>query len=267
MVINAEHISISLESTPLVHDVSFQLDAGERLGIVGTSGSGKSLLMRAILGLLPRTMSASGVCRIAGTDMIAASDRQHAQVRGKVASLIMQQPTLALNPVLTVENQVQVPLKQHFRLPAAKRRELVVESLASVGLDTSVLKRHPFELSGGQAQRVAIATALVTRPQILIADEPTTALDALVQREIVDLLVSLCEQRGMAMIFISHDMSVIDRACERMLVMDAGKVVEEGLVAQLLQQSESNVTRNLVDAARRVTLRQESMGGDVHGSF
>ena len=200
----------------LVRGVSFTVARGERLGVIGQSGSGKSLTALAVMGLLPPTLRASGSVRLAGREVLGLSDRRMRRLRGRVASMVFQEPMSALDPLMTVGRQVA---------EAAGRGD-VTELFEEVALDPAKISAYPHELSGGQRQRVLIALALAGDPDLLICDEPTTALDVTVQDQILSLLSRVVDERGIGLLFITHDLGVIARMCGRVHVMADGEIVE-----------------------------------------
>lgn len=219
---------------PLVDDVTLSLAAGESLGIVGESGSGKSLTLRTILGLLPQ-----GVSRTSGT----------VSVGGRVG-MVFQDPLTALDPLSPVGAQVAEVSRYARGLGREKSRAHARELFEQVGLgsDPRRFAARPFELSGGQRQRVVIAMALASDPQVLLCDEPTTALDVTVQRQILDLLNHLRVTRGLSMIFVSHDLAVVAQVCSRLIVMREGRIVEEGPIAEVLFTPQADYTKALLRA-------------------
>ena len=221
---------------------------------------------RAMMGLLPATAQVTGSVELGGTQVIGASDAAVADLRGRYVGMVFQNPSAALNPVMTVAQQVGLPLYLHYDLSLTERSERVTAMLAKVGLGEDVLAKYPHELSGGQRQRVGIATALVTSPRLIIADEPTTALDSITQRQIVDLLTSLVDDAGASMLFITHDFAVLARATTRCYVLDGGSIAETGTTASLLQAPASEPARRLVDAARLLTLPHGNSAGSSVGS-
>ncbi|KAA8821975.1 ABC transporter ATP-binding protein [Bifidobacterium vespertilionis] len=238
----------------VVRDVDLTVGDGERVGLIGSSGSGKSMIAKSMLGLLPRGARATGSIDLGGTEVIGASDRTLADLRGRYVGVVFQNPGTSLNPVSTVAKQIELPLRLHYDLTASERRDRVMAMLDKVGLTADMAGKYPHELSGGQQQRVGIATALITSPKLIVADEPTTALDSIIQRQIVDLLVSLVDDAGASMLFITHDFSVLARATTRCYVIDDGRVAEEGATADLLASPGTPVARELVGSARRLTL-------------
>ena len=256
------HLNIAINGKPIVDDVDLDIADGERVGLVGSSGSGKSMIARAMMGLLPATAQVTGSVELGGTQVIGASDAAVADLRGRYVGMVFQNPAAALNPVMTVAQQVGLPLYLHYDLSLAERSERVTAMLAKVGLGEDVLAKYPHELSGGQRQRVGIATALVTSPRLIIADEPTTALDSITQRQIVDLLTSLVDDAGASMLFITHDFAVLARATTRCYVLDGGSIAETGTTASLLREPASEPARRLVAAARQLTLSRDGGIGD-----
>ncbi|WP_349885191.1 ABC transporter ATP-binding protein [Microbacterium sp. WHRI 7836] len=250
-ILDVTGLTVRAASGPLVRDVSFSLAAGERLGLIGESGSGKSLTSLAVTGLLPDALSASGSVLLGGHQVVGARDAELRPLRGPVAQIVFQEPLTALDPLMQVGRQIAEPLRRHLGLRGGELAKAVATALGEVALtDTRIARSYPHELSGGQRQRVAIAIALAARPQLLIADEPTTALDVTVQDGVLTLLERLVDERGMALLFISHDLAVVSRMVERIVVLRDGLVVESGTVAQVLHEPAEPYTRMLVDSAR-----------------
>ena len=253
-ILRVRDLSVQIADKTVLDDVTLDIGANERVGLIGASGSGKSMLVKAITGLLPRAARVGGDITMGGTRLQAGDDAAFAALRGRYVGLVFQNPGAALNPVLSVEQQVGLPLRLHYDLDAGERRDRVMTMLERVGLPASLAGSYPHELSGGQQQRVGIATALITSPRLIIADEPTTALDAIVQRSIIDLLVSLVESAGASMLFITHDFAVLSRATTRCMVIDRGRIIETGDTAALLHDPRQPQTRLLVNAAKTLTL-------------
>lgn len=253
-ILRVRDLSVQIADKTVLDDVTLDIGASERVGLIGASGSGKSMLVKAITGLLPRAARVGGDITMGGTRLQAGDDAAFAALRGRYVGLVFQNPGAALNPVLSVEQQVGLPLRLHYDLDAGERRDRVMTMLERVGLPASLAGSYPHELSGGQQQRVGIATALITSPRLIIADEPTTALDAIVQRSIIDLLVSLVESAGASMLFITHDFAVLSRATTRCMVIDRGRIIETGDTAALLHDPRQPQTRSLVNAAKTLTL-------------
>lgn len=248
------HLNIAINGKPIVDDVDLGIADGERVGLVGSSGSGKSMIARAMMGLLPATAQVTGSVELGGTQVIGASDAAVADLRGRYVGMVFQNPSAALNPVMTVAQQVGLPLYLHYDLSLTERSERVTAMLAKVGLGEDVLAKYPHELSGGQRQRVGIATALVTSPRLIIADEPTTALDSITQRQIVDLLTSLVDESGASMLFITHDFAVLNRATTRCYVLENGRIEESGDTTALLDHPHTDAGHRLVQSARALSL-------------
>ena len=248
------HLNIAINGKPIVDDVDLDIADGERVGLVGSSGSGKSMIARAMMGLLPATAQVTGSVELGGTQIVGASDAAVADLRGRYVGMVFQNPSAALNPVMTVAQQVGLPLYLHYDLSLDERSERVTAVLAKVGLGEDVLAKYPHELSGGQRQRVGIATALVTSPRLIIADEPTTALDSITQRQIVDLLTSLVDESGASMLFITHDFAVLNRATTRCYVLENGRIEESGDTTALLDHPHTDAGHRLVQSARALSL-------------
>ena len=254
MSVAIHDLSIAINGRPIVDGVDLDIDDGERVGLVGSSGSGKSMIAKAMMGLLPATARVEGSVELGGTQIVGASDTTVADLRGRYVGMVFQDPSAALNPVMTVAQQVGLPLHLHYDLTFAERLERVTRMLDKVGLGEEVLCKYPHELSGGQRQRVGIATALVTAPRLIIADEPTTALDSITQRQIVDLLTSLVDGADASMLFITHDFAVLSRATTRCYVLDHGRIAESGTTTDLLARPGTDEGRRLVESARALSL-------------
>ncbi|MFE9662663.1 ATP-binding cassette domain-containing protein [Streptomyces sp. NPDC005955] len=238
----------------LVDHLSLGIAPGERLGLIGESGSGKSLTSLAALGLLPEGMTATGSVELAGTQVVGATERELTAVRGKEAAIVFQEPLTALDPLMRVGRQIAEPLARHRGLKGAALRRAVLEALSQVRLPEPerLARSFPHEISGGQRQRVALAMALACDPRLLIADEPTTALDVTVQSDLLDLLDALVRERAMALLFISHDLAVVARTSERVIVLKDGRAVEEGTVHDVVHAPRDPYTASLVDSARQL---------------
>ena len=262
MGVDIRDLRIAIGGKEIVHGVDLSIGDGERVGLIGASGSGKSMIARAMLGLLPPDVTVAGSVMLGGSEVIGAADRTLADLRGRYTGMVFQNPGVSLNPVLPVGRQIELPLRLHYDLTRAERIERVNAMLAKVGLPADVAAKFPHELSGGQRQRVGIATALITSPRLIVADEPTTALDSITQRQIVDLLVSLVDEAGASMLFITHDFSVLARATTRCVVLDEGSVAETGETATMLAAPQDERTARLVRAARTLTLRVSREGAD-----
>jgi peptide/nickel transport system ATP-binding protein len=233
-----------------VRDVSFNIPESGTLGLVGESGSGKSATALAILRLLPPQARTSGAIHFAGDNLLKLGPELMRQIRGSRISMIFQEPMTALNPVMRVGDQIAEAILAHARLGKREAWERTVEALHDVAIPDPAQRArdYPHQLSGGQRQRVMIAMALVNRPQLLIADEPTTALDVTIQAQILDLLQGLREKYKLAMLFISHDLGVVSRVAANVAVMYAGEIVEMGPVTRIFAAAQHPYTRGLISA-------------------
>jgi ABC-type glutathione transport system ATPase component len=254
-IIEAERLTIALGDRTLVRDVSFGLDPADRVGLIGESGSGKSLTALALLGLLPDGMHATGRIRVDGRDHSGAPDRDWRRVRGRTVSMVFQEPLSALDPLMPVGRQIAGPLRLHRGLNRTDAEAEAVRWCHRVHLPDPerLVRALPHQISGGQRQRIALAMALACRPRVLIADEPTTALDVTVQAQILTLLDELIEQTGVALLFISHDLPVVAGLARRLLVLRDGRLIESGPVDDVLRRPRSGYARHLVATAARVT--------------
>ncbi|MFC4243636.1 ATP-binding cassette domain-containing protein [Gryllotalpicola reticulitermitis] len=247
------------DGTPVVDDISFHIEAGGRLALIGESGSGKSLTSLAVMGLLPGGLAASGSIRIDGVEVIGAPESALNRLRGRKVGIVFQEPLTALDPLAKLGAQLAEPIRraaraEGTRLSRAKVRTAVVDALAEVAIrePERIARAYPHEVSGGQRQRVAIAMALARGPELLIADEPTTALDVTVQTEVLELLDRVATERGTALLFVSHDLAVVAQLVEQALVLRAGREVERGALRSLIDSAEDSYTRRLVAAAREL---------------
>lgn len=224
-------------SVQVTKDISFKVRPGERIGIVGESGCGKTVTGLALMGLLPKSLCRiSGNILFDGVNLNGAPERQIRKIRGRHIGMIFQEPMSALDPVFTIGQQIGEALRAHFRISAREARERAIDVLDRVGIPLPA-RRHdeyPHQLSGGMRQRAMIAIALACEPRLLIADEPTTALDVTIQAQIIDILLQLSEESGTALIFITHDLGVVAETCERILTMYAGEVVEDAKTSDVL---------------------------------
>lgn len=231
-----------------VKGISFAVDDGEIVGIVGESGSGKTQTALALAGLSPRKAKVSGEIFLDGRDLMPLSREEIRKVQGKDIAMVFQEPMTSLNPTMRIGRQVEEVLAIHQSLQKAERRELALQALRDVELRDveTVYRKYPHELSGGQRQRVMIAGAIIGTPKLLIADEPTTALDVTIQADILKLLKKLNREKGMSILFISHDLRVIRQLCDRALVMHHGHIVEQGPVEQVFCEPRDAYTKTLL---------------------
>lgn len=232
---------------PAVEDVSFTVAPGQTLGLVGESGAGKSLTALSILGLLPDAR-VSGSIKLGDRELTGLDERAFAQVRGRAVGMIFQEPRQSFNPAFTVGEQIAEPLRRHLRLGRREARLGAAELLRVVGIARSAerLDDYPHTFSGGMLQRAMIAMAIACRPSLLVADEPTTALDVTVQAQVLALLKRLQASMGMAMLFVSHDMGIIAEVCDEVIVMYAGQIIERGPVLAVFQRPRHPYTEGLL---------------------
>ncbi|WP_198411038.1 ATP-binding cassette domain-containing protein [Microbacterium suaedae] len=250
--LQVDQLTVRANGAALVDGLSFDLAPGERLGLIGESGSGKSLTTLAILGLLPDGLTVTGSIRLDGTEVVGARERTLVGLRGRAAAPVFQEPRTALDPLMRVGRQIALPMRRRGVSGRALQggvRELV----SQVSLDDAdrVVRAFPHELSGGQRQRVALAIALAGEPRILLADEPTTALDVSVQADILALIDRVAREREMSVLFVSHDLAVVSQIAPRGLVMRHGRVVERGEISRILAAPEHTYTAGLIASARR----------------
>lgn len=247
-LIEIDDLTVSFDDVAAVRGVSISVSAGEAIGVIGESGCGKSVTWLAALGLLPKSARISGTVRLAGRDVGGAETGSLDGIRGRRIAMIFQDPASSLNPIKRVGAQVVEVLRLHRGMDGAAARAEAKRLFDQVGIADAAnrLDAYPHELSGGQNQRVMIAMALAGRPDVLIADEPTTALDVTIQAQILDLLKDIRKTTGMAVVLISHDLGIISEMCTRAYVMYAGKVVEKGSVADLFAAPGHPYTRGLL---------------------
>ncbi len=254
---------------PVVEGVSFSLAAGETIGLVGESGSGKTVTGLSILRLIPEaTVRHTGRVMFEGDDLLHLPEARMRAIRGRRISMIFQEPMTALDPVFTVGEQITETLLAHTSLTRNQARAQAVAALDQVGIPLPARRadEYPHQLSGGMRQRVMIAIALACEPSLLIADEPTTALDVTIQAQIIDLMQRLVQARGASLIFISHNLGVVAQSCDRMVTMYAGQVVEDGEVDDVLEHPRHPYTAGLLAAMPRLAAhraRLTSIGGRV----
>lgn len=248
-LLDVQLLDISIGANTILHDLSFDLAAGDTLGIVGESGSGKSMTALAVMQLLPSGASVQGSIRFAEHDITDLDEPVLQSLRGSDISMVFQEPMTALNPLHTIGDQVAESVRLHQRVARQQAVEQAREGLDRVGLENVAVDRYPHELSGGQRQRVVIAIAIACRPRLLIADEPTTALDVTTQAEILALLAKLQRDTGMAMILISHDLAVIAKTVASVIVMRDGQIVDRGSTDAVLSASATGYTRRLLESS------------------
>jgi peptide/nickel transport system ATP-binding protein len=261
--LSVRDLAIEIGGRRVVDGVSFDVPSGARLGIIGESGSGKSLTALAVLGLLPDGATASGSIRWHGIEILGLRERDLAKLRGDDIGIVFQEPQTALNPIRTVGRQIAESIRIHEKVSRGEATARAIAEAERVALPdpAAIVGRYPHQLSGGQRQRVAIAMALACRPRLLIADEPTTALDVTIQAGILRLLRDLVEDAGMSLVFITHDLAVLAQVATHAVVLEHGRVVEQGAVVDLLSSPTSPVTQGLLRDATATLWRPE--GGEV----
>lgn len=265
--IEIQNLSLSFGDNPILRNVSFNVPKGKIIGVVGESGSGKSITSLAIMGLLPKTAEISSESKILFEsskgiqDLLKLSDDQKRNFRGKEIGMIFQEPMTSLNPSLRCGEQVEESIRLHLKLSKEKAKQRVLELFEKVLLPNPerMYKAYPHELSGGQRQRVMIAMAICCEPKVLIADEPTTALDVTVQRTILELIKKLQQESDMSCIFISHDLGVIAELCDEVVVMYKGEIVEKGLVEKIFNHPKENYTKGLIACRPRLEVRYKEL--------
>ena len=257
-LLEVNNLSVQLQTprgpAQAVREISFSLARGETLGLIGESGCGKSITALSLMGLLPDNATVGGSIRFDGQELVGASDDALRRLRGNRIGMIFQEPMTALNPVHTVGHQVAEPLRLHRGASREDARQQAIALMDRVGIANAAgrFDAYPHQFSGGQRQRITIAMALACGPDLLIADEPTTALDVTLQGQILDLISDLVQERGMALILISHDLGVIAQNAVRMMVMYGGSVVESGPTREVFAQMAHPYTRGLFGARPRV---------------
>lgn len=226
MGVSINHLTIRIGGTPIVSDVHIDVRDGQRVGLIGSSGSGKSMIARAMMGLLPVEATVSGSIDVNGEQIVGMQDRDLAALRGAAIGMVFQNPGASLNPLLTVGKQIALPLELHYDLTAEDRQARVLAMMRKVGLDESLVGRHPHELSGGQQQRVGIARAFITRPDVIFADEPTGNLDSKTRIEVMDMMHRFSRALKQTIILVTHDPEMAAYADHTVQLLD-GKIVKE----------------------------------------
>ncbi len=242
--------TIGKETHPALENISFTINENSVVGVVGESGSGKSITAHSILGILPTNTNVEGSIRLGDEELVHKNQNEWRKLRSNEISLIFQEPMTSLNPLMKVGKQVSEVLKKHTKDSKERRYQRTIDIMNEVGLNRpeSLYHSYPHELSGGMRQRIIIAMALINQPKLIIADEPTTALDVTIQAQIIKLLKEIMMKRSGAMLFISHDWGVISQVCDYVIVMYAGRIVEQGPIENLLNKPEHPYTRGLLKA-------------------
>jgi peptide/nickel transport system ATP-binding protein len=255
-LLEVEGLTVRFGEQTVVDDVSFTIDHGQRLAIIGESGSGKTLTALALIGLTPESATVSGSVRFDGIELVGRRERDVKELRGEQIAMVFQNPLTALNPLMRIGRQVAEPLRRHHGLTKAAAAAAAITLCERVGLPDPerIVRAYPHQLSGGQRQRVGIAMALACRPALLIADEPTTALDVTVQAGVLALLAQLIAEEDTALLFITHDVALVPTVADELLVMRRGVVVEAGTAATIIDAPQHPYTVELLTAARKTAL-------------
>lgn len=258
-----EELTIRFGERTVVDRLTFEVEQGERVGIIGESGSGKTMTALAILDLLPRAARVQGSVLTDGSPLPLGDDPAMSNLRGSRIAMVFQEPLTALNPLMPVWKQLAIPLRRHHQCSRSEASERAEKWCAKVGLPAHASSAYPHQLSGGQRQRVGIAIALCAEPSLVIADEPTSALDVTVQKEVLDLLLGLTTKSNTSLIFISHDLAVVNYMTNRVVVMHHGTCVEEGATATVFASPQDPYTGRLVASAKRSSLVLRELTGET----
>ena len=253
-LLTVDNLTVAIDQTRILNGVSFHIEPGEIFGIIGESGSGKSITALSVMGLLPDGAATTGTITLEGTSILDASEDKLCALRGETVGMVFQEPMTALNPVQTIGAQVAEVARIHQSANRTEARQIAEATLTRVGLPPQAVSpnRYPHELSGGQRQRVVIAMAVALRPKLLIADEPTTALDVTTQAQVLDLIKRLVQEDGMGCMFITHDLGVVASLADRLAIMRAGEIVETGPTRDLLKTQSHPYTRALYAASSHI---------------
>ncbi|BFM47849.1 ABC transporter ATP-binding protein [Marinomonas sp. THO17] len=272
-LLSVEHLNVNFhfkkQELAALIDVSFTLKRGERIAIVGESGAGKSVLGFSIVNLIGKPgYIHSGAIKLDNKDITKMGLRQLQEIRGKRIAMIFQDPMMTLNPVITIGDQLVETIRSHTKISYKDARNIAIEKLRHVQIASPERRfdQYPHELSGGMRQRVIIASVLLLNPDIIIADEPTTALDVTIQAEILQLLLAICRDNGVALILISHDLGVVSKVAERTLVMYAGQIIEEGPTLEIINDPQHPYTQGLLNALPQMALPGQRLN-QIKGSM
>ena len=277
MSLSITDLNVWIGDAHILRGITLEVPDGQHVGIIGSSGSGKSMLSLAIMGLLPEGARVEGSIRWNGRELVGASERELRSLRGSQISMMFQDPATSLDPLMRLGKQIALPLRRHRGLRGAALREAIDRALAEVALREAIdralaevalpdpariARSFPYEVSGGQRQRVALAMTLAASPSLLIADEPTTALDVTVQRTVLDLLDEVTRERGVSLLFISHDLPVVARMADRVIVVDAGRITDDVPVEVIRSATDtlSGSARSIASAARALDSVFERIG-------
>ncbi len=249
-------LTVRFGESTVVDRVSFSIERGERLAIIGESGSGKTLTALSVIGLVPDAAVVTGSVVFDGQELLGRRDRELSKLRGEAIAMVFQNPLTALNPLMRVGKQIAEPLRRHRDMDRAAAARAAIELCDRVGLPEPdrAARAFPHQLSGGQRQRIGIAMALACRPALLIADEPTTALDVTVQADVLALLAELIASEETSLLFITHDVALVPRVADDVLVMRRGSIVESGRVGAIIESPQHQYTQQLLAAARKTAL-------------
>jgi len=260
-LLEVRNVCVSLGGADLLRNINFSVAPGERLGIVGESGCGKTVMGLSILGLASSAFRLRGEILFEGRNLLDLPAKAMRHVRGREISMIFQEPMVTLDPVFTVGQQICETLRTHFKLGRKEARERAIDALAQVGIPAPAerIDDYPHQLSGGMRQRAMIAIALACQPKLIIADEPTTALDVTVQAQITNLLVNLSEKNGTALLFITHDLGVVAETCDRLITMYAGQVVENAGIDDFLVRPLHPYSSGLLRSLPRMSPRKTAL--------
>lgn len=267
-ILKVEHLNVTLNhrraSKKLVEDVSFEVRPGECLGILGESGSGKSMTVKSVLGLLDKNFQVSGSAIFDGQDLLKESKEELRRLRGSRITMVLQNPMTCFDPLYRIGNQMAETFATHTSWNAQEIRTRSLEILEQMRIRNGeeVLEKYPHQLSGGMLQRIMIGIAMALQPELLIADEPTTAIDAITQYEILEEFIRIKKQKNTAMLFITHDLGAISRVADRILVMNSGHVVDSGSFDHILKHADAPYTRMLVEKRSAVMHRYRQI---LHG--
>lgn len=264
-LLEVRDLSVLSGTVSLVSGVDLDVESGERVGIIGESGSGKSLTALAVMGLLGPGLGTSGRVMFAGEDLMLLSDRQRSALRGNRIAMIFQEPMTALNPTMRIGDQVGETLRIHRQLSRREAQKAAIELLERVEIQEPAryARMYPHELSGGQRQRVMIAIAVSCDPDVILADEPTTALDVTVQRRVLELLDRLVAEEGCALVMIAHDLAVVSEVCDRVITMYGGRLVESGSVGDVIDDSWHPYTRALLETSMALSIDGGELGENL----
>lgn len=249
--LHVKDLSVSIDGKKLLKDISFDLPTGDSIGFIGGSGSGKTLTALAVSGLLPRHAEVSGSIKVGNREILGLEEKRLAALRGDLIGMVFQEPKTALNPLRKLGRQMTEALTLHYSLNTGQRREAALRLAESVGLrePERIINAYPHEVSGGQRQRAAIAAAISASPQILFADEPTTALDVTVQQGIIQLFKDLTTRDQSSLVFISHDLAVLAQLAEKIYVFHEGEIIEAATTKEIVSNPRESITKELLLAA------------------